>query len=768
VKRTFLVLVGSIAAAALLAVHPVGAQEEFNPARRQPAHSADDARRVLVKFRESGAAGRVRVQAAEDKVAALAERAGVGVRGQRRLGAVLHVLDLDAAQSVDEQLARVRADASVEYAALDQRRHPHAQPDDPLYSTQWYLQADLNTPSAIDAEHAWDLTTGSSGVVIAVIDTGVRYDHPDLGHAAEGGRLLPGYDFVSDVPAANDGDGRDADASDPGDFVSTADLGTAQFRDCDFSDSSWHGTRVSGLIGARTNNLEGIAGGTWSPWILPVRVLGKCGGFDSDILAGMLWAGGVHVDGVPDNAYPAKIENLSLGAITPCPPGSPYQDVIDELATRGVVVVASAGNEGGPVGSPANCRGAVGVAGLRHAGTKVGYSSLGPEIAISAPAGNCVNTRPGEPCLFSIGTTVNRGATVPGTNSYTDLGGFNVGTSFSAPIVAGITGLMAAANGNLGAAQLRARLREGASKPFPVSTALSDPTDPMSPPIPVCHVPLVGDRPQGSECNCTTDTCGAGMANALGAVRAALRPITAVATPVTVSPGQNVPLSGVGSAAACGRTLTSYAWSVVTGADIITGNRNAPMTVVVAPGSGASTVRLTVTDDQGAEDFADIVVSATAATTSAPAAAGSTACLALIPAPPQNVQVTVAPVSVTVQPGTTATFVATVTNTANTSVSWHVDGVLGGNATVGTITTTGVYTAPASVSATTTMTVMAAWNGDLTRTGSAQVTVMAPAPPASSGGGGGGGPTGWLDLVALLSALALTARRRKDAAGARS
>ena len=132
---------------------------------------------------------------------------------------------------------------------------------------------------------------------------------------------------------------------------------------------------------------------TWQGWVEPVRVLGKCGGYDSDIIAGMAWAAGNHVDGVPANPYPAQIINMSLGAVGSCP--ASYQQMVDELVSEGVLVVVSAGNEGGPVDAPANCAGVAGIAGLRQVGTKVGYSSLGPEIALSAPAGNCVNTGAG-------------------------------------------------------------------------------------------------------------------------------------------------------------------------------------------------------------------------------------------------------------------------------------------------------------------------------------------------------------------------------------
>jgi serine protease len=174
---------------------------------------------------------------------------------------------------------------------------------------------------------AWGITTGSAGVVIADIDTGVRFDHPDLLRAGFGGRLLPGYDFVSEdqnsstgAPLgtyliANDGDGWDPDPSDPGDWIDSADQTNALFpaSSCPIADSTWHGTRVMGILGAVTNNDVGIAGMTWNSYLLPVRALGKCGGYDSDIIAAMQWAAGLSVSGVPDNPYPASIINLSLG-----------------------------------------------------------------------------------------------------------------------------------------------------------------------------------------------------------------------------------------------------------------------------------------------------------------------------------------------------------------------------------------------------------------------------------------------------------------------
>lgn len=641
---------------------------------------------------------------------ALAVRSSLTFKQSREITTGLHLLKVQSAagESVAATLTRLRADPAVESAEVDQRRFAHAvvAPNDPLFTGQWYLQA--AQPSGIDAATAWDTTTGRSDIVIAELDTGVRYDHPDLLAVSASGRLLPGYDFVSDPTFANDGDGRDADASDPGDWITSADAATSTFSGCTVENSSWHGTRVAGILGALSNNATGITGITWLPKILPVRVLGKCGGVDSDILDAMRWAAGLHVTGVPDNTHPAQIINMSLGGTGACT--SAEQTVINEVVAAGVTVVISAGNEGGPVDSPANCVGVAGIAGLRQVGTKVGFSSLGPEVAVSAPAGNCVNASGA--CLFSIDTTVNNGTTTPGTNGYTDQLNPNLGTSFSSPIVAGIAGLMTSVNSNLKPAQLIARLKEG-SKAFPVS---SDAT------IMNCQAPSSSNL-QTSECNCTTTTCGAGMANAPGALKAALRPIAAIAVPTTVAAGQNVSLAGTGSAAACGHTISTYAWSNVTNSNNAIQGANTATAVVVAPASGSFTLRLTVTDDAGRQDTADVVVSSASATTSAPANANSGKC----PAAAMPVAVAITPTTASVQAGTgTQTFTATVTNSSNTAVTWSVGGVVGGNATVGMISTGGVYTAPASVPAPATVTVTATSVADTTKSASAQVTVTAP------------------------------------------
>jgi serine protease len=729
----------------------VGAAE-YNPARKQPASASAGIKRVIVKFGATSTPGSVRTKPASDAIAALAGRNKLTLKQTRQIASNLHVMQFEpetSGESLNESIARLRADSAVEYAEPDQLRYPHAVPNDPLYTGQWYLQNAGSTPSAINAEGAWDATTGSTSVVIAVLDTGVLFGHPDLVRATAGGRLLPGYDFISEATVANDGNGRDSDPTDPGDWVTATDVNSPTFSDCTVSDSSWHGTRVAGILSALTNNSTGVAGIAWRSSILPVRVLGKCGGYDSDILAAMLWAGGIRVDGVPDNPNPAKIENLSLGATgTSCP--ASYQDVVDQLRAVGVLVVASAGNEGGPVDVPARCDGVAAIAGLRHAGTKVGFSSLGTEIALGAPGGNCVNTAAGLPCLYSIDTTYNLGDTTAGAHSYTDQSNTNVGTSFSAPIVSGIAGLMVSANANLSSAQLIARLREGAATPFPVSSA---------PNIPQCHVPTSASDLQTGECNCTTQTCGAGMANANGAVQAALRPIAAVATPASVNAGQSLTLQGAGSAAACNYTIATYAWTVVSGSVSIAGN-NTDTATVIAPSSGSYTVRLTVTDNVGRQDTADVVVSSSAAMTAAPSSAGTNACASGGNTATETITVSVSPSTATLRAGSgTQTFTATVSNSSNGSVTWQVNNVAGGNATVGTISTAGVYTAPASVPSPATVTITAVSVADGARSGSAQVTITA----ASSSSGalknsGGGGAIGLATLLVFASFLGF--RRR--------
>jgi serine protease len=599
-------------ASAVLAGPAAAAAGELEPfAGREATRPTSD--RVIVKLRsEAAAAGREKpaLEAGTEQVSELGRRSGLKARSVNHLGRDLHVVIVERAapgDSLQETLERLNADPAVEFAEPDARMRPHRVPNDPGFTGQWFLHAsghgiDGPTASAIDAVAAWDVTTGAPSVVVAVIDTGVRFDHPDLLPVTDGGKLLPGYDFVSaesggTARTANDGDGWDPDASDPGDWISSLDRTISQFEDCPVASSSWHGTRVSGMLAGLTDNATGIAGVGWSNRILPVRVLGKCGGLTSDIIAGMRWAAGLAQSGAPANPTPARVLNLSLGGQGAC--SRSYQSAIDEITARGVTVVVSAGNDGSSVDQPANCRGVVSVTGVRHVGTKVGFANLGLDVTLAAPGGNCVNVGFGQPCLYSLDTTTNLGTRTPAENGYTDrVSDFNVGTSFAAPIVAGIAALMYSANGNLTPAKLTERLRATA-RPFPTSP---------DPSVPTCRIPGSSTDLQLSECNCTTSTCGAGLAHAPGALEAALKPVAVISGPANAAPGATVVLTGGGSLGADGRSISGYEWSLVSGAtslSAVTGSQ----TSFVAPGAGTTViVRLTVTDDAGRSDSSDATV----------------------------------------------------------------------------------------------------------------------------------------------------------------
>jgi subtilisin family serine protease len=352
---------------------------------------------VIVKFKPAMAASALSV-ATHQRVQ---QTARVGLRNGKRMamGAVVYPFNgAVAAAEVRAAAARLSLEPDVEYAVPNRVMYAHqVAPTDPLFnSNQWPLHPTPGVAGGANLMAAWSRTTGSTSVVVAVLDSGVRLGHPDLA-----GRLVPGYDFVSGdrgvavgVPAnwySADGDGRDADPTDPGDYVDAALL--AQLPPAagitSTSDSSWHGTHVAGTIGATSNNSVGITGVDWSARILPVRVLGRGGsGSTADIVDGIAWAAGLTVAGAPLNQNPARVINLSLGGGGSCNPL--YQDLINAVRANGAIVIASAGNSyGSPVSQPANCNGVIAVAAGGKDGDLALYSNVGPEAAITAPGGGC-------------------------------------------------------------------------------------------------------------------------------------------------------------------------------------------------------------------------------------------------------------------------------------------------------------------------------------------------------------------------------------------
>ena len=604
-----------------------------------PALAAGSAyARVIVKYRADSDLMTKQAMTATGKrilqAQALGDRIGVPLTAGIGLSDRSHVV-LARGLSSASLAARIAEQKDVEYAVVDERKHIVTVPNDSFYASravtsnsggpavgQWYLKppgfdgTPANTaPASINAEQAWDITMGSASVVVAVLDTGLRFDHPDL----QGNNVLAGYDMVSaddngTFTTANDLNGRDADASDPGDWVTQAEIDAATsasdpLHGCTAENSSWHGTQTLGLIGAATNNGFGIASVGRKVKVMPVRVLGKCGGFDSDIQAGILWAVGIHVPGVPDNANPAKVVNMSLGGTGIC--SQAYIDVIAQANLAGAVVVASAGNSARhPVGTPANCPGVIAVTGLRHVGDKVGFSDLGPEITISAPGGNCVNIGTGSPCLYPIMTTSNSGATAPAIGAagaiYTDSFNASLGTSFSAPIVAGTIALMLSVQPAMTPATIKTTL-QATARAFPtsggtvsISTTTVAPT--ASSPVGLaatepaqCVAPTSSSADQ-LECYCTTSTCGAGMLDAYAAVTAAAG-------------------GGVIPPTSFPRRVVSYSWTLIDGGGIVTTLTGANTQFVSATptAAGTFTVGLATTDDLGVVSTTSSVVTVAAA-----------------------------------------------------------------------------------------------------------------------------------------------------------
>lgn len=317
------------------------------------------------------------------------------------------------------------------------------EPNDVYLSYQWPL---LDPVSGINAEQAWGYTTGE-GSVVAVVDTGV------LPHADLLPNLLLGYDMIADSFAANDGNGRDADPTDPGDFVLPGECGSASG-----SNSSWHGTHVAGTIAAVGDNGEGVAGVAYGAKVLPVRALGKCGGYTSDIADAVVWASGGAVAGAPANPAPARVVNLSLGGQSSC--GRTMQNAIKTARSNNAVVVVAAGNSNADASqfSPANCSGVITVAAVGRDGGKAFYSNYGSMVDIAAPGGS-VNDGVKENAILSTLNTGKRGAEA-------DTYAYYQGTSMAAPHVSGVAALMLAANPALTPDQVESLLKSSA-RTFP-------------------------------------------------------------------------------------------------------------------------------------------------------------------------------------------------------------------------------------------------------------------------------------------------------------
>jgi subtilisin family serine protease len=309
-------------------------------------------------------------------------------------------------------------------------------PNDTMFGQQWALG---NGVGGIAVERAWDATPSGS-VAVAVIDTGIR-THPELDF-----KRMSGYDMISDKVVANDDDGRDADASDAGDAAGAFDCSATT----DFM-TAWHGTHVAGIIAASSNNGAGVAGVAPNARIVPVRALGRCGGIDDDVADAVRWAAGAPVAGVPPNPNPAKVLNMSLGALGPC--SAAMQSAIDVAIGRGAAVVVAAGNDATYVAdfTPANCKGVIAVAAGNLLGDLSSYSNFGVGATLMAPGGDSGD-------LPGVISTLNGGASLPGVPSYATYSG----SSMAAAHVSGVVALMLTRDPTLTAGQISNRLTSAA------------------------------------------------------------------------------------------------------------------------------------------------------------------------------------------------------------------------------------------------------------------------------------------------------------------
>ncbi|MEU9300964.1 S8 family serine peptidase [Streptomyces sp. NPDC048269] len=451
-----------------------------DPAAAAPAATAAAApvENLIVGYKASASEASSNSAAADD-AAAKGKKAGKKAKFDRRLGTGAALVSLGSPADAAKVMAQFRADPDVAYVEPDSRAYALATPNDTEYAKQW----DLFEPTAgMNVPAAWGKTTGS-GVTVAVIDTGY------VAHSDVAPNVVAGYDFISNSTAARDGNGRDNNPADQGDWSAAGECGTGSTA----SNSSWHGTHVAGTIAAATNNAKGVAGIAYDAKIQPVRVLGKCGGATSDIVDAITWASGGTVAGVPANATPAKVINMSLGGSGACT--ATYQNAINAAVGRGTTVVVAAGNSNADAAgfSPASCNNVINVAASSRTGDRSFYSNYGAIIDIAAPGGE---TRRGTDTPGTVTTpengilsTLNAGTTTPGAEIYKPY----QGTSMAAPHVAGLAALLVAAKPSLTPAQVESAIKTNA-------------------------------RPLAGTC---TGGCGAGLADAAATVTA----VTSVPAP---------------------------------------------------------------------------------------------------------------------------------------------------------------------------------------------------------------------------------------------
>lgn len=698
---------GGPPSASPFALAPTGKNTASSTAFAGPLDGERSFNRLIIKFKAPATtpAGVFDFRAAQGKVTMLATSAkkrnpgSVGLRQLKSVSTQTQVALTDHAMTRAELFAlakQLEHDPSVDYAEIDEVMYPQFVPNDPAYAAfQWHYKAPSDAVGGANLPLAWDRSKGA-GVVVAVIDTGYR-PHADLAS-----NILPGYDFVSTTTppiTGNDGDGWDSDALDTGNWTVANQCYGGSFP----SNSNWHGTHVAGTIAALANNGIGGAGIAFEAKILPVRVLGTCGGWTSDIAAGMRWAAGLAVPGAPPNPNKAKVLNLSLGGSGVC--GVTTQIAVNDVRAAGSAVVVATGNDGNyaTISTPANCTGVIAVTAHTQSGDHASYGNAGAGTTISGPGGGAgVNMAVPNAAVYS---TLNAGTTVPGADSYA---GYQ-GTSMATPHVAGVAALLASLQPNITPDEIASDLTNSA-RPHPV----------------------------GTYCATRPGVCGAGLLDAamsLGRLSTLAPTVVASAGAAVQLTGATITLNGQETVKPGGKAIISRLWVQTTGPAVTLSSTNTATTTFVAPSTGASyTFRYMVTDGDG------LVASGWA-----------------------SVQSNTAPVlnaiaSQSVVAGQNLNFTATATDIESNAVAFVGTGLPSG-ATLNAAT--GVFTWNAA-SPVGNYSVSITPNDGFFDGAPQTVAIAVASAPAVTGGGGGGALNVW-DLLALLALLAVSwgaARRR--------
>jgi serine protease len=489
------------------------------PSGKSPANSADfrqsAGHRFVVKYRDgaselrnvttlnrqlNGAVGRAGLSRPSAASATAVARPGVSAKFLRKMASqgwnvVTTSRNLNEREMADF-MRELAADPAVESVELDllfrpARVAPKAAPSDPDYGQQWNFNAEVG---GVRAEQGWEKSTGE-GVVVAVVDTGIVQNNADLAE-----NVLPGYDMISNaLVSRRSTNERVAGGWDLGDYIEKDYCVALGADPHDADDSTWHGSHVAGTVAQVTNNDEYVAGLAYNAKVMPIRVLGSCGGFGSDISDGVIWAAGGSVPGLPVNSNPAEVINMSLGSLRPSTCPASYQAAIDQAVSLGSIVVVAAGNDNANASTytMGSCNNVIVVGATQINGGRSNYSNWGPRVDIAAPGGGAPWLGDPEGPIWQV---VNASTTAP-TNEFKL--GVGIGTSMASPhVAAAVAMVQSVVDVPLSTAQMRTLLQETA-RPFPGTVPANRPIGPG-----ILNVAALLEEATAEPCDPTVDDCG--------------------------------------------------------------------------------------------------------------------------------------------------------------------------------------------------------------------------------------------------------------------